>query len=168
MFDEKKSGFIHWYLLQTKYNQENRAAQELKKQNITVFFPQYKIEKLTKGEKITKEEPLFSRYLFVQLNNADTNWTSIRSTRGVSNIVEFGNGPFIVDEAIIWELKKLDPSFTKPYIDIGGKVRVMSGPLKGLIGIYKAPNGLSRSIILMEFMSQNQHLSIDNELLEKK
>ena len=168
MTNKKKLGSVHWYLLQTKYNQENRAAQELKKQNITVFSPKHKIEKLAKGKKVIEEEPLFSRYLFVQLSNKKTNWTSIRSTRGLSNFVEFGNGPVIVHQSIIKMLKQLDLSFIKPHMDIGGEVRVMNGPLKGLSGIYKSPNGLSRSYVLIEFMSQNQHFSIDNELLEKK
>ena len=94
----------HWYLLRTKFKQEKKAAQELRQQNISVFLPLHKLEKIVKGNKVIKEEPLFSRYLFAQLDFEDTNWTSVRSTRGVSNFVEFGNGPAIVDQAIVKEL----------------------------------------------------------------
>ena len=157
----------HWYLLQTKFRQEKKAAQELDQQNISVFLPLYKHEKMIKGNRVIKEEPLFSRYLFAWLDTENTNWTSVRSTRGVSNFVEFGNGPIIVDPAIIDDLKKVELLSGKPYIKIGEKIRVMSGSLEGLSAIYQTADGSSRSIILLEFMQQNQYLSIDNQLIEK-
>ena len=53
------------------------------------------------------------------------------------------------------------------YFKVGGKVRIASGTLEGLNGIYQTDHGSSRSYILLEFMQQNQYLSIDNELIEK-
>jgi len=157
----------HWYLLQTKFKQENKAAQELARQNISVFLPLYKLEKMIKGNKVIKEEPLFSRYLFAWLDLENTNWTSIRSTRGISNFVAFGNGPATVDQAIINELMQIDLSPKEAYFKAGEKIRVASGPLEGLSAIYETENGSLRSYILMEFMQQKQYLSIDNQLIEK-
>ena len=156
----------HWYLLHTKFKQEKKAAQELRQQNISVFLPLHKVEKIVKGNKVIKEEPLFSRYLFAQFNIENTNWTSVRSTRGVSNFVEFGNGPAIVDQAIVKELKKIDLLPPEPYFKIGEQVRIVDGSLKGLGAIYQASDGPSRSHILLTFMQQNQYLSINNQLLE--
>ena len=164
--DKPKSNF-HWYLLQTKFRQERKAAQELEQQNITVFLPLYRSEKIIKGVRVTKEEPLFLRYLFAWLNVENTNWTSVRSTRGISNIVAFGNGPAIVDQAIINELRQIDLLPKEPYFEMGEKVRVVGGSLKGLSAIYQTADGLSRASILLEFMQQNQYLSIDNQLIKK-
>jgi len=157
----------HWYLLCTKFKQEKKAAQELRQQNISVFLPLHKVEKIVKGNKVIKEEPLFSRYLFAHFDIENTNWTSVRSTRGVTNFVEFGNGPAIVDQAIVKELKKIDLLSPEPYFKIGKKVRIVDGSLKGLRAIYQTSDGLSRSYILLEFMQQNQYLSIDNQLIEE-
>ena len=167
MIEGKSTETAHWYLLQTKFKQENKAAQELQQQNISVFLPLYKLEKMVKGNKVVKEEPLFSRYLFAWLDVENTNWTSVRSTRGISNFVAFGNGPAIVDQAIINELRQIDLLPKEAYFKIGEKVRVASGSLKGLNGIYQTSDGSSRSYILLEFMQQNQYLSIDNQLIEK-
>ena len=167
MIEGKSTETAHWYLLQTKFKQENKAAQELQQQNISVFLPLYKLEKMVKGNKVVKEEPLFSRYLFAWLDVENTNWTSIRSTRGISNFVAFGNGPAIVDQAIINELRQIDLLPKEAYFKIGEKVRVASGSLKGLNAIYQTSDGSSRSYILLEFMQQNQYLSIDNQLIEK-
>jgi len=165
--DVKPTVTANWYLLQTKFKQEKKAAQELRQQNISVFLPLHKLEKTIRGNKVTKEEPLFSRYLFAWLDIENTNWSSVRSTRGISNVVAFGNGPIIVNQAIINALKKIDLLPIEPYIKIGEKVRVVSGSLEGLSAIYQTADGLSRSYILLEFMQQNQYLSIDNQLIEK-
>ena len=167
MIENNPTKTIHWYLLQTKFNQEKKAAQELRQQNISVFLPLHRLEKIIGGNKVIKEEPLFSRYLFAWLDVENTNWTSIRSTRGISNFVAFGSGPAIVDQAIIKELKKIDLLPEESYFKAGEKIRVSSGSLKGLSAIYQTADGSSRSYILLEFMRQNQYLSINNVLIEK-
>ena len=164
--DKLKSNF-HWYLLQTKFRQERKAAQELEQQNITVFLPLYKFEKIIKGVRVKREEPLFSRYLFIKLDITNTNWTSIRSTRGVTKFVEFGGGASIVDPLIIESLLKMESQPEESYLTRGETVRVVNGAFRGLEGIYQATNGLARSYILMELMQQDQIISIDNQLIEK-
>ena len=164
--DNPKSNF-YWYLLQTKFRQERKAAQELKQQNINVFLPLYRFEKLIQGVRVTKAEPLFSRYLFIELDTKNTNWTSIRSTRGVSKFVEFGNGASIVDPLIIESLHNMESQTEESYLTHGEKIRVVNGAFEGLEGIYQATNGLARSYILMELMQQDQIISIDNQLIEK-
>ncbi len=167
MIESKPIEAGQWYLLETKFRQEKKAAQELRQQNISIFLPLHKREKIIRGNKIIKEEPLFSRYIFAYLVFETTDWVSIRSTRGISNIVEFGNGPLIVAQTIIDELMKIDSLPEEPYIKVGEKVRVVSGPLEGLRAIYQIPDGSSRAYILLEFMQQNQYLSINNQLIEK-
>ena len=164
--DNPKSNF-YWYLLQTKFRQERKAAQELKQQNINVFLPLYRFEKLIQGVRVTKAEPLFSRYLFIELDTKNTNWTSIKSTRGVSKFVEFGNGASIVDPLIIESLHNMESQTEESYLTHGEKIRVVNGAFEGLEGIYQATNGLARSYILMELMQQDQIISIDNQLIEK-
>ena len=167
MTQDKLKSNSHWYLLQTKFRQERKAAQELEQQNINVFLPLYKSEKMIKGVRVKKEEPLFSRYLFIKLDITNTNWTSIRSTRGVTKFVEFGGGASIVDPLIIESLLKMESQPEESYLTRGETVRVVNGAFRGLEGIYQATNGLARSYILMELMQQDQIISIDNQLIEK-
>ena len=72
-----------------------------------------------------------------------------------------------VAQAIIEELEKIDSLAPKPYYKIGQKLRIRSGALKGLKAIYDAPDGTSRSYLLLTFMQQNQRVSIDNQRLKK-
>ena len=137
-------------------------------QNFKIFLPQHKVEKLVDGKRTIKKEPLFPQYLFAKLNTKNTNWTSIKSTRGINKIVEFGAGPAKVETDVIRELRKLDSMPPEPYMKIGENIKVVSGPLQGLSAIYEAADGLSRSIILLQFMQQNQKIKIDNKFLIKE
>lgn len=119
------------------------------------------------GKIVTKKEPLFPRYLFVRTDLENTNWTSLRSTRGVSNFVEFGNGPKVVDPNIINELKKVELLPRKPFIKTGEKIKIVKGSFSGLKAVYQNMDGASRSYILLEFMQQDQHMSIDNNFIKK-
>jgi hypothetical protein len=47
-----------------------------------MFLPTIEIEKIFGEKCIQKEEPLFSLYLFIQLNQTDGNWAPSRFTRG--------------------------------------------------------------------------------------
>ena len=60
-----------WYVIQSKPRQEAKACQELQKQGYEVFLPTIEVEKVVGGQRIQKEEVLFSRYLFIQLNHPD-------------------------------------------------------------------------------------------------
>jgi transcriptional antiterminator RfaH len=153
--------------LRSKFKQERKAAQELRQQNIPVFLPLYKLEKTITDNKVTTKEPLFSRYLFAFLDSENTNWGSVRSTKGISNIVTFGNGPIVVNQSIINELKTIDLLPVEPCIKIGEELRITSGTFKGLKAIYQSADGESRSYILLKFMQQNQHLSMHNQLIKK-
>lgn len=157
----------NWYLLQTKYKQEKRALLELQRQNIDAYMPILKKEKIKNNKKICIEEPLFSRYLFVFLDTMITNWTSLRSTRGVSNFVEFGSGPHIVCKFIVEEMKKNDDLPPSPFMSEGDQVTISSGSFKDIDAIYKAPDGESRSYILLDFMQQEHLLKVKNSVLKK-
>ena len=78
---------------------------------------------MIKGVRVKKEEPLFSRYLFIKLDITNTNWTSIRSTRGVTKFVEFGGGASIVDPLIIKSLLNMESQPEESYLTHGETVR---------------------------------------------
>lgn len=59
-------------MIQSKPRQDVKVCQELQKQGYEVFLPTIEVEKIVAGKLIQKEKPLFSRYLFVQLNQTDS------------------------------------------------------------------------------------------------
>jgi len=98
---------MSWYLIQTKPKQEFRAQENLNYQGYTTFLPTLKVQKLKKNTVEVHEDPLFDRYLFIQLDQVQSNWFPIKSTLGVHQIVRFGIHvePAIVPDPLIEELR---------------------------------------------------------------
>ena len=72
----------NWYLIQTKPKQEEVASLNLINQDFEIYYPKTKIK--------DKVIALFPRYIFIQLDDKNQNWSPIRSTKGVANFVRFG------------------------------------------------------------------------------
>ena len=84
---------------------------------------------------------MFSRYLFIRLSDVSSNWFPIRSTRGVSELLRFGQAtePVVIPELIV-ECLKQRCSQEEPLHEIfqaGEMLEITSGPFKGFFGFLK-------------------------------
>src|SRR5690554_6923408 len=95
-----------WYLIKAKPGQTERAAEELRNQEFEVFSPCIQVERVRRGQRVLKTEPLFPGYLFIELSETGSNWRPIRSTRGVAYIVTFGNKPAVVPDQVVENLRE--------------------------------------------------------------
>jgi transcriptional antiterminator RfaH len=157
-----------WYVLQTKPSGEYCAKKNLQMQKYKVFLPEYNREAISKSVKKIKVEPLFPRYIFVWLSKLESDWRPLRSTKGVSRIVEFGNGPVSIDEDIVryldlWEKKKEVQSSFKP----GDEVLITKGSFRNMRAIYDAPDGDHRAVLLLNILSAKRKLSFGLESIEQ-
>ena len=82
---EKKE--IIWVLIYTKAKEEKKANENLQRQGFKTFLPL--IAPSNKNSELKSLVPVFPRYIFAQINFELENWTSIKSSYGVSNIVMF-------------------------------------------------------------------------------
>ena len=82
---EKKE--IIWLLIYTKAGQEEKANENLQRQGFKTFLPL--IAPSNKNSELKSLVPVFPRYIFAQINFELDNWTSIKSSYGVSHIVMF-------------------------------------------------------------------------------
>src|SRR3569833_1842969 len=99
---------MHWYLVHTKPKQEKCALQNLEQQGYACYLPILPTEKLRHGGRSIIDEPLFPRYLFIQLGQGISakSWSPIRTTKGVSRLVSFGTEPAKVNNQLIELLKQ--------------------------------------------------------------
>ena len=90
-----------WYLVQTKPRCELMASMHLTRQRYDVYLPMYKA--LAKDRQGYHERvlPMFSGYLFVALNSLVDGWYTIKSTRGVTRMVMFGETPARIAQDLI-------------------------------------------------------------------
>jgi len=156
-----------WYLVQTKSRQEFRALEQLENQGYTCFLPTIAMEKLVRGKLEKRFEPLFSRYLFIQLDLLSDNWAPIRSTRGVNKLVSFGSRFATLPDDCIAALDEAQNAPPKRLFEPGDRVTVAFGPFAGLEGIYQMCDGEARALILIELMNQPHKLKFAVQMLRK-
>ena len=157
-----------WFLVYTKAKQEQLAAEQLRRQAYTVFLP--KVKKKVAGGK-SKIEAMFPRYLFIKLSIGVDNWSPIRSTIGVSNLVKFGLQPASISEELISAIKhKCDENaiFELPDVEfnVGDNVRVCEGVFNGYEAVVTARTGKQRVELLLKQLNSPARLKVSTDYLE--
>ena len=149
-----------WYLVQSKPRNEMRALENLVRQGYETFLPLIEVERIQRGQLLKKMEPLFPRYLFLQLEEGNDNWGPIRSTLGVAGMVRFGLSYASVSDEVLDAVRERTLDVKKALFESGDSIRVVSGPLMGLEGVFEITDGEQRSFVLLEFMQKQQRVSV--------
>jgi transcriptional antiterminator RfaH len=142
-----------WYVVQTKPRQEARARENLQNQGIRCTLPLLRVERIRRRTRQWVDEPLFSRYLFIELGGVNAKWNALRSTRGVSQLVQFGGVPAKVPSEWMNAFQSRE-RIAVPLFDCGQRVVVTAGPFQGVEGIYQLRDGESRAIVLLELLGK--------------
>jgi transcriptional antiterminator RfaH len=151
---------MRWYVVHTKPNQEQRALANLRYQSYNAWLPMIQIEKVRRSRVVHVTEPMFSRYLFVQLDQVNSNWMPIRSTLGVNGLVGFGQSPVAVPEGFVEQLQAAPQADVERLFKPSDGVKFVDGPLKGLQGIFSKINGNQRAIVLIQLLGQPQSVQV--------
>lgn len=170
---------MNWFVIYSKPRQEVRAYENLLNQGFEAYLPTCRVQKIIKSKLFIEIEPMFSRYLFVRLDDVTTNWFPIRSTRGVAKLLQIGKDslPIVVSDEIIQTIKNQEElSSEKGQLRTIFKeqelVEIKSGPFKGLNGFYQKlisnPSGEIRALLLIELLGKRQNLEISVAELKNK
>lgn len=160
-----------WYLLYCKRGEQQRAKQHLENQQVECFYPEVEIGKIIRGKRTLVKEPLFPCYIFVRFDfKIGPSFTTVRSTRGVSDFIRFGSQPKVLQGDLIYSLKMIYESDSKEAIEClpesGQKIGIKEGPYSGVKAIYKEADGEKRSILLITLINQEVEINIDNNIIE--
>ncbi|MDN6298497.1 MAG: transcription/translation regulatory transformer protein RfaH [Halomonas sp.] len=154
-------------MAQCKAGESFRAAEHLGYQGYQVFHPVLNVQRRRRGKLTSVCEPLFPFYLFIYLDQINSNWRPIRSTRGVLRIIRFGNTPAAVPHSLIERLRH-HPHETEGVhtrFCAGDKITIAEGPFKGLDAIFQRAKGEERAIILLNMLQHQRAIEVPNEHL---
>ena len=150
---------MHWYAIHSKPRQEERALDNLQCQGFEAWLPMLTVEKVLRGKLAKVTEPMFSRYLFIRLDTEQTNWSPIRSTLGVSRLVSFGNRPAVVADKLIQALQTVPQRAPERLFQPGQTIKIVSGPLKGIEGIFQQADGEHRAMVLIDLLNKQHRVT---------
>jgi transcription antitermination factor NusG len=157
-----------WYAAQTCANHEKRVQEQLRQRAVDAYLPVYASVRRWKDRRVTLDLPLFPGYVFVRLALRDR--LSVLQTPSVVRLVGFGGQPAALPDQEIEALRhgltgkmRIGPH---PYLKVGQRVRVKTGPLQGLEGILVRQKKSSRFVISLDLIMRSVAVEIDVAELE--
>ena len=157
-----------WYAAQTYANHEKRVLEQLSQRTVEAYLPLYASVRRWKDRRVRLDLPLFPGYVFVRLALRDRLRTL--QTPGVVRLVGFGGQPTALPDQEIDALRqglaraiRIEPH---PYLKVGRRVRVTTGPLQGLEGILARKKNSSRFVISLDLIMRSVAAEIDVAELE--
>jgi transcription antitermination factor NusG len=160
---QSETSLAHWYALHTYPRHEKRVYEYLGLRAIECFLPLYETEHRWKnGCKARVELPLFPGYLFVRIDPRER--FKALSLPGALSMVGSGSSPWPLPDAEIASLRerlqsrKFEPH---PYLAVGQKVRIKTGPLADLTGFLVRQSGGLRVVIAVDLIRQAAAVEVD-------
>jgi transcription antitermination factor NusG len=157
-----------WYAAYTCPRHEKRVAQQIEHRRIECFLPLYQSVRRWKDRKKQLDLALFPGYVFVRFALKDR--LQVLELPGVVQLVSFGGQPAAVPESDINALRRGLVTQTgilpHPYLKIGRRVRVCSGPMVGLEGLLVRKRDRFRVVLSIELIMRSVAVEVDESDLE--
>lgn len=160
-----------WHLVYCKPRQERVAKLNLERQGFVTYLPLVRQSRRRLGRRLDVVEPLFPRYLFIELSRKTDNWAPIRSTLGVTTLVRFGMEPAVVPLDLVGFLRSRetpDGLQDLPPVDFrpGERVRITDGAMEGYSAIFLARSSKERVAVLLDILGKQTRVVIPLDAIE--
>ena len=162
---------MNWFVIQTKPKKEEEAKSYLSMKGLEIFNPLMETFVIRNGKTNKEYKPLFPGYMFGKFD-LEQDYSLVRWGRGVKKVLGYGGYPTPVGEAVVEIIKKR----TDPYGIVrktihfiaNDTVRVKSGPLKDLLGIFERwVSDSERVRILLNLIGYQPEVELHYSMIEK-
>ena len=160
-----------WYAVYTQSRHEARVEKGLRQKGLEVFLPRMATLSRRRDRNLLLQLPLFPGYIFVRTFLKASEHHEILKAPGVVRLL--GNGsPFPVPEETIDCVKAImnsnQPFYPWPYLKTGSLVRVLAGPLTGVVGVILGrKEKKSRLIVSVELFQRSVAVELESEAVER-
>jgi len=157
-----------WFAAYTAPRHEKHVSQQMRRRGIQNFLPLYKSMRRWKDRRKELELPIFPGYVFVRI--APRERMGVLQAPGVVYLVSFQGRPAALPDVEIDTLQRqlsqgggFQPH---PFLTIGRRVRVHSGPMAGVEGILIRKKDKFRIVISIEMIRQSVAIEVDQADVE--
>ncbi|HEY6273351.1 MAG TPA: UpxY family transcription antiterminator [Terriglobales bacterium] len=169
MLREDGGSTVTWHALYTRYQHEKLVEQLLIEKGFEIFLPLYQVAHQWKDRVRQLSLPLFPSYVFIR-GGLDRP-LDIVTTTGFHAIVGDGERAGIVTQAEIDAIRQLVETRLRlephPFLRVGDRVRVKSGPLAGFEGILVRKKNQCRLVLSVELLQQSVATEVDARNVER-
>jgi transcription antitermination factor NusG len=145
-----------WYVAHTSANREKRVTEQLLQRSVEHFLPLYESMRRWKD-----------RRMKLQLRDRLT----VLQVPGVAQLISFNGKPAALPDKEIEALRaglatqlRVEPH---PYLTVGRRVRVKSGPLEGAEGILIRKKNAYRVVLSLDLIQRSASVEVDASDLER-
>lgn len=158
---------LHWFALKVRSRAEKTVGDTLDNRGFEVFCPTYRESRQYSDRQKSLQSPLFPGYLFCKLDW--NNRLPVLSAPYVEYIVGFGKEPTPVCPTEIGAIQTIVRAGLQcrphPFLKVGQRVRMHSGPLADLEGILVAARGAHRLIVSVDLLQRSVATEVDSALV---
>jgi transcription antitermination factor NusG len=154
-----------WYALRVKSRHEDVVAAHALARGYESFLPKYNLRRKWSDRMKESEQPLFPGYVFCRFD--PLNRFPVLSVPGVVHVVGFGKELAAVEETEIEGIRTAVraglPREPWPYLQVGCKVCVERGPLRGVEGILLGFRGERRLVLSVTLLQRAVAVQVDED-----
>ena len=157
LFERAWGCVMTWLGIYTKPNAEGKAKNGIEAARIPAFCPWLRKRVNFRGERYVMLVPLFSRYLFA--NPADlSRLDRLREIDGVETILTTNGRISRIPDGVIDAFVRAESlgafDHADPLLKEGESVRIIDGPLLGLIGKVRSGSTAKRVQLMVDYIHQ--------------
>ena len=159
-------GELPWYVAHTRPRCEKKLAEYCQRNGFSVTLPCYRSVKKYDRKTVTFEKPLFPNYVFLRLEPHQRQ--KVFQSDFVANLLEVTDQQLFEEQlgAILLSLETETEVLLAPQIKIGARVKITTGPLRGLEGYVENRSGVTYVNLRLDFIGQAVAVRVEASDLE--
>jgi transcription antitermination factor NusG len=155
-----------WHVAHTQPRCEKKLRQYCERNQLAVTLPCYHSAHKYRGKTVVFHKPLFPGYVFIQMPPEKRN--TVRQSDYVANLLDVHDQELFARQ-LAEVLRALETDLEirlAPTIGEGARVKIKSGPLRGIEGWVEKRYGMSVVLLRLDFIGQAAAVKLDATELE--
>ena len=155
-----------WYVAHTRPRCEKKLLQYCQRENLDAQAPCYNSAHRYRGKTVVFNKPLFPGYVFLHILKEQRNLA--RQNDHVANLLDVDDQELFIRQLgdILRALETNLEIRLAPTIGEGMRVKIKSGPLRGIEGWVEKRHGMATVLIRLDFISQAAAVKLEATDLE--
>jgi transcriptional antiterminator RfaH len=160
---------LRWYAIQTHANAETKAALNLVRQGLYVYYPRHLKRRRHARRTESVVRAVFPGYVFVRIDIQTSRWRAIESTYGVRRLISFGDRPTPVPVGVIESLRDRENGNGLVILgraaefNPGQPVEITIGPFAEYLARFEALDDKERVTLLLDLMGRQVRVRVPLE-----
>jgi transcription antitermination factor NusG len=155
-----------WFVAHTKPRREKKLVSHCERHGLGATLPCYSSAHKYRGKTVVFSKPLFPGYVFLRLETVHRQ--TVLQSDHVANLLDVYDQQTFhrqLEEILLALDTDLDVRVA-PVIGTGMRVRIKSGPLRGVEGWVEDRYGMDTVLLRLDFISQAAAVKVGADLLE--